>query len=185
MADVDLESLSYNELRSLAKQRGLHAGGKKVEILERLVNSAPSSPKRAREDEADPDSPPSDGEDERPAKRMATAAAGGASPGQAAKEPPATPAEPASAATEAACADDDLDAERDVVQVVQHSTGFAPPLPHAASMAGKCPDELFRRTEAVPPLYWSPVPGHVAKRAKERAASQLQPSSRRSGPDDE
>ena len=102
---------------------------------------------------------------------------------------PASPAEPQpSAEPLAATATSPVpgkEPQRDVVQVVQHSTGFAPPLPHAASMAGKCPDELFRRTEAVPPLYWSPVPGHVAKRAKERAASQLQPSSRRSGPDDE
>ena len=36
---VDYSSLTYNEMRSLCKKRGLSAGGKKTELLERLNNS--------------------------------------------------------------------------------------------------------------------------------------------------
>ena len=37
---VDYSVLSYNELRSLCKKKGLSAGGKKVELLERLSNAS-------------------------------------------------------------------------------------------------------------------------------------------------
>lgn len=36
---IDLESLSYNELRALCKERGLDASGKKADLIAKLSDS--------------------------------------------------------------------------------------------------------------------------------------------------
>jgi hypothetical protein len=40
---TDLTELSYNELKSLAAERGVDTGGKKAELIERLQTTAPVS----------------------------------------------------------------------------------------------------------------------------------------------